>query len=71
MEGRRVPNPYARVVDREVFARNMIGLIEPMPTPELREFLGQCQTDNRGTEGEALMIQMIEDELERRKIARN
>jgi hypothetical protein len=42
-----------------------------MPTPELREFLCQCQTDNRSTEGEALMIQMIEDELERRIIARN
>jgi hypothetical protein len=65
------PNPYARVVDRKVFERNFRAAIGPMTTPELRDFLGQCQRDHSGTEGEAVIIQLIQDELARRAIARN
>lgn len=71
MNRRAAQNPYARVVDRDVFARNFLAAIEPMSTPELRDFLATCQKDNGGTEGEALIIQLIEDELEQREIARN
>lgn len=65
------PNPYARAVDRKVFERNFRAAIEPMTTPELRDFLKRCQTDNSGTEGEEVIIQLIEAELARRAAALN
>lgn len=70
MNYRVVYNPYARAVDPEVFTRNFLAAIEPMPTPELRRFLAKCETENNGTEGEALIIELIKGELALRDIAR-
>ncbi len=56
-----------RVVDREVFSRNFLRTLEPLTTPELRRFLDEAQGDNWGTEGEALIIALIEGQLAMRE----
>ncbi|MGH7959641.1 MAG: hypothetical protein ACREH8_21885 [Opitutaceae bacterium] len=68
MKRRSARNPYARVVDRDLFARNFLTAIEPLPTPELRRFLAKCREENSGTEGEALIIELIEGQLALREI---
>ena len=70
MSNRVVSNPYARAVDPEVFTRNILAQIQPMPTPELRRFLADCEAGNSGTDGEALIVELVKGELALRDIAR-
>ena len=51
------------LVDRDVFSWKFLRTIEPLTTAELREFLAESVRDNRGTEGEAVIIALIEGQL--------
>ena len=70
MSKRVAKNPYARAVDPEVFTRNFLAHIQPMPTPELLRFLAECESGSGGTEGEALIVELIKGERALRDIAR-
>jgi hypothetical protein len=61
-----VLNPFARVVDRNKLARNFLAAIRPLSTRELRDFLARSRRDNHGTEGEAMVISLLERELKTR-----
>lgn len=63
-----IPRKVTRLIDRETFAQNFLAAIEPLPTPELHRFLTECRRDNRGTEAEHLMIELIEGQIALREI---
>jgi hypothetical protein len=60
--------PISRFIDRDLFARNLLVAIEPLSNAELHRFLDQCTRDNGGTEGEALIIELVEGQLVLREI---
>lgn len=61
------PTPF-QIVDRDDFSHKFLRAIKPLRTPELREFLDDSVQDNRGTDGEASIIALIEDQLAVREL---